>query len=361
MAALEHALTRAWRHRGPLAWLLSPLAALMWLLTALRRTAYRRGWLVTEPLPVAVIVVGNRIAGGAGKTPTTIALIEHLQAAGWRPGVLSRGYKAESGGVLQGIDATCEAQVDARQVGDEPLLIWRRTGAPVMVGRDRLAAGRALLASHPDLDVLVCDDGLQHLRLRRDLEIIVFDERGAGNGWLLPAGPLREPVHTPPTPGLRAPPLVLYNADAPSTPLPGFLAQRSMAPIVALEDWWQRVPQPRQLRRIDVPNGDALLALAGIASPQKFFDALRQLGFAPRTLALPDHAGFDALPWPDQPCDLIVTEKDAVKLLPARLAQERPHTRVWVAALHFSPEPAFWRAFDAAVRHLPRRSSPTAS
>lgn len=361
MANLEHALNRAWLRRGLLAWCLSPLALLMWGLTSLRRFAYTKGWLTSHKLPRPVLVVGNRIAGGAGKTPTTMALIAHLQAHGWQPGVLTRGYKADSQAPWHLLDDNTASGGDARQIGDEPMLIWRRTRVPVMVGRDRVAAGQALLQAHPELDVLICDDGLQHLRLQRDLEIIVFDDRGAGNGWLLPAGPLREPVHTPPPTGLLAPPIVLYNADQPSTPLAGFVTRRDMAPIVALQDWWQGSTAPRCLSPVPRPTAGRLLALAGIASPRRFFEALRHLGFQADELPLPDHASLDPLPWPEGDLDVIVTEKDAVKLSPDRVARERPGARVWVAALHFTPEPAFWQAFDAALDRLPRRVRPPAA
>lgn len=172
----EH-LRRAWTHRGALARLLWPLSRLYGAALTLRGWAYRRGWMRPARLPVPVLVVGNVVAGGAGKTPVTMAVVRHLQGAGWRPGVVSRGY----GRVSRGCRAVT-ASSSASEVGDEPLLIARRTGAPVFVAEARSEAGRALLAAHPGCDILVCDDGLQHLRLARDLEICVFSELGVGNG-----------------------------------------------------------------------------------------------------------------------------------------------------------------------------------
>lgn len=328
-----------------------PLAALLRGMVALRRTAYRRGWLHARRLPVPVLVIGNRIVGGAGKTPTTIAVLQHLKQAGWRPGVLTRGYKASA--AAEGcvcLDQATAPTLNAERTGDEPLLIWRRTGVPLMIGRDRAAAGEAMLKAHPDIDILVCDDGLQHLRLHRDIEVVVFDERGAGNGWLMPAGPLREPWNAGPACALVAPPIVLYNAPGPSTPLPGHLACRTLGAPRALADWWQG----RDGERLRPDPAVAVSAMAGIAQPDRFFQALREQGFVLNPIPLPDHAALDVLPWPDTTRHLIVTEKDAVKLDPARVGRERPHTQVWVAGLDFEPEPAFWQALDAALARLPR-------
>jgi tetraacyldisaccharide 4'-kinase len=358
VSSLASTLQRAWLRRGPLACALWPVSCLMGMIVALRRGASARGCLHAEKLPVPVLVVGNRIVGGAGKTPLTIAILQHLQARGLTPGVLSRGY-----GVA--IDPTQPRLLDrdsvstwsARDTGDEPWLIFRRTGVPIMVGPKRAVGGRALLRAHPDIDILVCDDGLQHLALQRDIEVVVFDERGAGNGWLLPAGPLREPLDTAAGPGVNTPPLVLYNAARPSTSLPGHVGVRELGDLRALTDWWagtQTTPAP-------LPKATpGAWALAGIAHPDRFFESLRAQGWQLQTCPLPDHHDFASLPWPTEVCDLIVTEKDAVKLDPQRLALERPHTRVWVSVLDFRPEPAFWAALDAsldAVQSL-RRPNP---
>lgn len=330
-----------WQSEGPLQWALRPVSWIYGALAALRRGLFAAGLLQTHRLEVPVVIVGNRIAGGAGKTPTLMALLARLREAGYRPGVVSRGH-----GRRQDTCMPVHDSAGARDVGDEPLLIRRRTGVPVWVGRDRVAAARSLLCAHPEVNLLVCDDGLQHLRLGRDVEIIVFDERGAGNGALLPAGPLREPLGVP---ARGKATIVLYNAAAPSTPQPGYLARRTLQGAVTLPDWWAGRPAtPDALAAL---RGRPVLAAAGLAWPGRFFAALRTAGLAVQELALPDHFDHAVLPWPADACDVLVTEKDAVKLEPARLARERPATTVWVVPLVFEPEPAF---FDAVFKALPR-------
>ena len=178
-----------WQRRGPLAVMLLPLAALFALAGSIRRSLFRAGVLASRRIGVPVVVVGNITVGGSGKTPLVIWLVEQLRARGYRPGVISRGYGRSGDGIA-------EVRSDSRveDAGDEPLLIARRGGCPVFVGRDRLAAARALLAAYPGCNLIVSDDGLQHYRLARDFEIALFDCRGVGNGWLLPSGPLREHI-----------------------------------------------------------------------------------------------------------------------------------------------------------------------
>ncbi len=351
---LEQALLRAWSHKGLWAWLWSPLALVMWGLTSARRLAYARRWLAAEPLPVPVLVVGNRIAGGAGKTPATLAILAHLRARGWQPGVLTRGYGADLGSAPHRLlDAQSAASSSARECGDEPMLIWRRSEVPVMIGRDRRRAGLALLAAHPEVDILVCDDGLQHLALPRDAEVVVFDDRGAGNGWLMPSGPLRESIHSRAGSRSGRPPVVLYNAAAPSTPLPGHLARRRLARLQPLQDWAAALPATGPLQP---PREAELWACAGIAQPGRFFASLREQGWRVHGVPLPDHADWSQLadwPWPPEVAHVAITEKDAVKLDLMRLQRERPHTTVWVAALHFDPEPAFWTALDSLLPRAP--------
>lgn len=338
-AWLEAELTAAWLQRGPAAFALWPVSLLYRGLVAVRRLAYRMRLMPSVRLPRPVLIVGNRIVGGAGKTPTLMALIAHLQRQGWRPGVVSRGHGRSEHGIV-----AVTATTPPRAAGDEPLLIRLRGGAPVVVGADRVAAARALLIAYPEVDVVLADDGLQHLRLQRDVEVVVFDARGAGNGWLLPAGPLREPLTV--SSSARAS-LLLYNAPAPSTALPGFMAQRGLTGVVALGDWWRGRPAtPAHLAAL---SGRPLWACAAIAQPHAFFALLRSHGLTFETLVLADHAPFDVLPWPADAADVIVTEKDAVKLSAERVARERPASRVWVAPLDFSPEPAFLAALDAAL------------
>jgi tetraacyldisaccharide 4'-kinase len=333
MAGAAEAWQRIAAHRGVAAWALRPLAALYELAIRGRAALYRAGFLRSERLSVPVIVVGNLVAGGAGKTPTVISIVELLRRSGRRPGIVSRGYGGVADRVVEVKDETLPDVA-----GDEPVLLRRRTGVPVFVGRDRAAAGRALRAAHPDVDVIVTDDGLQHLRLARDVEVIVLDERGAGNGWLLPAGLLREPL---PRPG-RANAVVLYNASRPSTSLPGHLATRQVAGVVELAAWWRGEP-PRQ-QALEALRGRAVVAVAGIARPERFFQALRDAGLAVEALPLPDHASYVRLPWPRDARDVVVTEKDAVKLDPSRTAP----TTVWVAALDFRLP----RTFESEVLRL---------
>ncbi len=333
-------LPDAWLRRGPVACALWPLSQLYGLVWHLRRFAFQLGWLRSYRLPVPVVVVGNLVAGGAGKTPTVLATASLLRRLGWTPGIVSRGHGRVATDVRQVDDAS-----DAREVGDEPLLLRLRSRAPVVVGRDRVAAGRALLDAHPQVDVVVSDDGLQHLALARDASVIVFDERGAGNGWLLPAGPLREPVPDSPPPAS----VVLYNAPSPSTRLPGLRVERRLAGAVELSAWWRGEPaEPATLRAL---AGRPLVAAAGTARPQRFFDMLRDAGLAFDALPLPDHHAFDSLPWPAGTRDVAITEKDAVKLRPDRPDLARGTTRVWVVALDFEPEPAY---ATRLARLLPR-------
>lgn len=330
----SRALQAAWLIRGPLAWALTPLSALFGLLSAARRVGYRAGWLTTHKLPVPLVVVGNLIAGGAGKTPTVIAVVALLRRHGYTPAIVSRGHGRSDGGTLE-----VHAQTPASACGDEPKLLWRRTRAPVMVGRNRVAACRELLRRHAQVDVIVSDDGLQHLALARDAQVIVFDERGAGNGFLLPAGPLRETL------GGQCPPLsiVLYNAEAPTTPWPGSLAQRAFGGIIELGAWWRG--KSACAASLESLRGRHLIAAAGIARPQRFFQMLAEQGLRFDALPLPDHCSYAELPWPADAADVIVTEKDAVKIEPQRAGA----TRIWVATLDLRTGPGFDSALLALL------------
>ncbi len=340
--SLEQRLQHIWSGRGPTAVLLLPLAGLFGLITTFRRALYRAGAIRRHRLDVPVLVVGNLVAGGAGKTPTTLALVDLLKREGWHPGVISRGHGRRSDALVH-----VEPDTPAARCGDEPLLLRLRGRVPVCVAADRVAAGRALCAHHPEVDIVLCDDGLQHLRLARDAQVMVFDERGAGNGWLQPAGPLRETV--PSTVPPRS--LVFYNAEAPSTALPGHLARRGLAGVAPLAAWWAG----------DAPNSPALhalrdrrvLAAAGVARPQRFFAMLRASGLQIDEWPLPDHHDFATLGWPPGTTDVVVTEKDAVKLRPERIGA----VRVWVAALDFAFDAAFERELLALLPPRPHRSA----
>lgn len=337
------------RRRGPMACLLWPVSLLYRGLIALRRRLYAAGTLQVHRVGVPVIVVGNVVVGGAGKTPCTIALVAHLQAQGWRPGVVSRGHGRSGTGVTH-----VGADTPATEAGDEPLLIHRRTGAPVCVATRRVDAARALRAAHPQVNVLVCDDGLQHLALGRELAVVVFDDRGSGNGWLLPAGLLREPW--PPAPGMPfRPDIVLrqgreggQTAAAVAPGMPTFDAVRRLA-AHAIGPHGQRIPLT-ELR------GQDLVATAGIARPEVFFDMLHERGLSlVQQVALPDHADASvyAALLRDCPHPVICTEKDAVKLF-ALLPPGAPDAPVkaWAVPLELTPDPAFFAAIDARLPTL---------
>lgn len=305
---LERHLTLAWQQRGPTAWLLLPIAMLYTALSSLRRLAYQWGWLRSCRVSAQVVVVGNVIAGGAGKTPTVMAIARDLQGRGHRVGIVSRGYGGQHA-------TTQEVQPDssAADVGDEPLLLRRALNLPVFVGRDRVAAAQELLSRYPSTTVIVCDDGLQHLRLYRDLEVYVFDNRGVGNGWPLPAGPLRSPWPAAMVERVgqrKANSLVLHTGDRPA--FEGFRAVRRLQAFGI-----DRTGKRFALRELS-EGPRACIALAGIAQPQAFFDLLALHGVHPQQcIALPDH--FDFKDWQIPATEgrtVLCTEKDAVKLWP---------------------------------------------
>jgi tetraacyldisaccharide 4'-kinase len=328
---LSNTLQHAWTHRGVLARLLLPFALLYATLLGLRRLLYRVGFFKSLGVDCAVIVVGNAIVGGAGKTPTTVAIVHHLRGRGLQVGVVSRGY-GRRGKDVRAVSKTD----DADAVGDEPLLMARATGVPVYVGSIRHAAVTALLKAHPETQVIICDDGLQHYGLQRDVEVCVFDDRGTGNGWLLPSGPLREtwPHTALPCVGQGDDRLlVLHTGSKPA--FGGFRAWRSLEKHSLAQDG-QRVP----LKELKPP----LLALAGIAKPEEFFDALRALGLVlDQTVALGDHCNFAQFDTRQlQGYQVLCTEKDAVKLW-----------KFWPQALAVplvqTLDPAFLGALDAMV------------
>lgn len=334
------------QQRGWPAWRRRPLAALYGLALLLRRLLYRIGVLRSERLPVPVIVIGNLVVGGAGKTPTVLALVKHFRQRGWEPGVVSRGHGRRGSEVLE-----IHADTLPSQGGDEPVLIRRRASVPVFVCRDRVAAARALLRAHPRVNLLLCDDGLQHLALKRDVAVAVFDERGIGNGWLLPAGLLREPW----PPGLlcRIPDLVLqqHRLDRQPIPvplpagIPRFAGRRLLATdLVGLDG--QRLP-------LSQLGSHRFTAVAGIAQPQVFFDMLRRQGaMAAHEIALPDHAPpetYAALL--SQSLPVVCTEKDLFKLAECWKAGDPP---VWAAPLELLLDQAFFDALDERLPAVPQ-------
>ncbi len=338
------ALTHAWMRRSVLAWVLWPLSQVYRFLLLLRHALYRTGVLQPTRLPVPVIVVGNVLVGGTGKTPVVMALVEHLSRRGIKVGVISRGYGRNTTGCQ-------EVTLDraAQDVGDEPALIHRRTGVPVYVAEHRVAAATALLAHYPQTQLIISDDGLQHLALARDLEIGVFDDRGVGNGFLLPAGPLRESWPRPLD-------WVLHTGSQPA--FAGYQSQRSLATYAVRGDGQQvsLTDLARQHHAADTPNTPAppLMALAAISQPEVFFAMLRSRGLTlDRTLSLPDHYDFNSnLSIGDKGYTLICTEKDAVKLWPIR-------PDAWAVPLVSTLPDAFWADLNARVDSLINRHTPS--
>ena len=325
-SSLESTLTRAWLHRGPLASALWPLSILFRLLASLRRGLFRLGVLKSERLPVPVVVVGNIFIGGTGKTPLTIWLAQQLREAGLRPGVISRGH----GGAGEQARAV-HAQAQAREVGDEPLLIAARAGCPVVVARRRADAGRHLLELHPEVDVLIADDGLQHYALQRDVEVLLFDGRAVGNGWTLPAGPLREP------PSRRRDVTVVNTPEL--TPVLAQAVGGRPYQMRLAGDHAERLGDPSQRAALGEFKGRRVLAAAGIGNPGRFFAMLRGAGLAVEELALPDHHDFLDDPFRAVEADVIlITEKDAVKCRQLENINNDP--RLWVVPVAAQIDPA---------------------
>ena len=294
MAAQGDGLEAAWYRGDRWLWLLRPLEWLFRLLAALRRRLYRSGIISSYRAPLPIVVVGNITVGGTGKTPVVIALVEALQAKGLRPGVVSRGYGATNADFPHRLSESS----DARQSGDEPLLIHRRTQVPCVVDSDRANAVQVLLR-HNELDLVICDDGLQHYALARDFEIAVVDAtRRLGNGFCLPAGPLREPASR-----LLSVDKVLYRGSD------------SAADGVRYEPKvWVNL-QTGEQRPLDEFSGGVLaLALAGIGQPQQFYSTLDSLGVTYQIRGFPDHHSYTAQDFAALDESLVLmTEKDAVK------------------------------------------------
>jgi tetraacyldisaccharide 4'-kinase len=313
-AGVERRLVRLWfgspnPYGALLAAALGPLSALVARVAHSRRrritAAKARDCAALGPRHVPVVIVGNLIVGGTGKTPLLIALVDLLARRGWRPGVIARGYRRSRSAkplLIQAGDTVAGA-------GDEPLLVALRTGRPVAVGADR-AATLDLLLRQTDCNVVLSDDGLQHVALRRDIELAVFDARGAGNGACLPRGPLREPLSA-----LQSMDAQVLNGRDTEAPLPHprtFRFEIRPTAVVALDGIRHWTPAAFAA----ATAGQPVTALAGIGMPGRFFDSLAALGIRAQTVALGDHARIEqawleALPgrW------LIMTEKDAVKCI----------------------------------------------
>jgi len=304
-----------WSRRGAVAWLLWPVSLLFLFFVLLRRILYAVRILKSAHPGIPVIVVGNLTVGGTGKTPLVVWIAEFLKKNGWSPAIVSRGY----GGRSEEPRAATIAS-DAVDVGDEPILLARRSGCPVWVGADRLAVIEALRKAQSDVNLVILDDGLQHYRLRRDVEIAVVDGRGFGNGFLLPAGPLREPAWR-----LRTVDAVVSNG----APVKGYSMSLEGDVLHCMTDAADRRPAKAFA-------GQKVHAVAGIGDPNRFFLQLARLGMKPMPHPFPDHHPFkpeelafgDGLP-------VMLTEKDAVKL--RRAAQPN----WWVLPVAAKLDPAF--------------------
>jgi tetraacyldisaccharide 4'-kinase len=311
----------------PLSVLLAPASLVFVGATIVRRALYRCGVFSTERLPVPVVVVGNITVGGSGKTPLTIALASELARRGWHPGIVSRGYRAKN----RAPRAVGVAD-DPDEVGDEPLLL-ARTGFPVWIGADRPAAARALLAAHPDRDVVIADDGLQHYALGRDIEIAVIDAaRGLGNGLPLPAGPLREPAAR------------LGRVDA-VVRLGGAARSPGEFAMTLVGERFARVNDGTITADAGLFHSGAVHAIAGIGDPARFFAQLAALGIEATCHPFPDHHRYTAADLAFSGATaILMTEKDAVK------CKTFADDRCWVLPVSATVEPALFVLVERGLR-----------
>ena len=308
-----------WQQRGAFALLLLPLTALFAAVAALRRAAWRHGLIKEQHPGVPVIIVGNISAGGTGKTPLTLWLAQFLQQQGKYPGIISRGYGASATNPRV---VTTDGKPE--DYGDEPCLMAQRAGCPVWVGTDRVAVARALLEAHPQTDVILSDDGLQHYRLARDFEIAVIDgARGLGNGWLLPSGPLREPSAR-----LNDVDAVVINGRDETRAWPQALAMQLDG------NRFRNLLHPEQTVSSEHFRGKRVHAIAGIGNPQRFFAQLGRLGLSCMPRAFADHHAYTAQDLAFAGNDeIVMTEKDAVKCTAFATA------RHWALIVNAEPDP----------------------
>jgi tetraacyldisaccharide 4'-kinase len=328
--ALTDRLLNAWYTGHPALALLRPLECVYRRVVDKKRARFVAGEGDIYTAPVPVIVVGNITVGGTGKTPLILWMIEHCRSRGLNVGVVSRGYGARPASFPWRV----LPQQRADEAGDEPLLIVQRTGVPMMIDPDRAQAVRALLAAEP-LDLILSDDGLQHYRLARDLELVLIDAaRGLGNRRCLPAGPLREPVER-----LQSVDAVLYNGAATDRD-DGYGFQLQPSALVNLLTGERRPVQ-------HFPRGQAVHAVAGIGNPQRFFNTLEGLHWRPVPHPFADHAAYsaEALAF-EPPLPLIMTEKDAVKCRAFAGADW------WYLAVEAVPSAAFGPWFDSQLNRL---------
>lgn len=317
-AQFEAWLHQTWAKRGLVSLALSPLSLLF---LAISQTKRKKA--TPKKLPVPVVVVGNIYVGGTGKTPVTIALVRALEKKGWHPGVVSRGFgrKDEAPHLV-----TPTGNVD--RTGDEPLLIAQETRVPVCVARNRYQAARTLMQAHPRVDIIISDDGLQHYALDRDVELAVVGTRGLGNGWVLPAGPLRRPPSR--LDEVDAIVLNTENETIVKSRTPRFATSSCFGSCSRLCDG--RTMHIDALSQKIAQENATSLAAAGIAAPQRFFSMLRAHALTIDRLALPDHYDYRENPFAHVTQDYIfITCKDAVKCAQHEVIRKDP--RIWVVSL----------------------------
>ena len=298
-------LINSWYHPQPIRWLLWPLSALYCSIVRLRQYCYRIGLCTQTSLDVPVIIIGNISVGGTGKTPFLIWLAEQLQQAGFHPGIISRGY----GGRSEHYPLIVNAASKASQVGDEPLVIYRQTACPIVVGPDRVAAGQMLLNTY-DCNIIISDDGLQHYALKRDIEIVIIDSQQLfGNEYYLPAGPLRESLSR-----LNSVDFIIHNGHYENAEFTMELIQGEAINLT----------NPKLRKNLSTFQQQKLHAVAGIGNPQRFFNQLIAKGLTIENHAFADHHSFHANDFhftDDNP--IVMTEKDAVK------CQEFANKNMW--------------------------------
>lgn len=290
ISSFQKRLEKFWYSQSPLWYfLLFPFHALLFLLVGLRRILYKIGAFKSTKVTAPVIVIGNISIGGTGKTPFAIYLIEKLQKAGLKPGLISRGY----GGSFSQLDSSFLVDTASKvdEIGDEPKMIFNRTGAPVMIDRNRARGAQQLVDEH-QVDVVICDDGLQHYKLQRDLEILIVDaQRQFGNKLLLPFGPLREPISR-----AKSCDLIMNNGENMKLAAPQLIALKTKESTSA-----------NDLR------AENNFAIAAIGNPQRFFDTLNSIDIEHQAQAYPDHYLFSSDDFKSVKGNIIMTEKDAVK------------------------------------------------
>lgn len=329
MVTLSQVLLAAWQKRGPIAMCLWPLTLFSRLYLLWQARCYALGWASSTRLPVPVVVVGNVLVGGTGKTPIVLHIAEHLFQLGYKVGVIARGVGGQQRGCT-------EVRQDSlvSLVGDEALLLKQRLGVPVFIGKARVQAALLLMQQYPDTQIIISDDGLQHRALHHDISVCVFDDRGLGNGFLLPAGPLREswPRH------------IFQNVVQIKVHTGQQSFEDSLPTLRQLAR--QAVNGRGDLRNLDTWQHQTVDALAAIAQPHTFFSALEAAGLRlGTTQVFPDHDSLQA--WmPPSARDVFCTEKDAVKLWSR-------YPEVWAVPLQCELPASFWLTL---MPHLQRLS-----